>query len=229
MNNEIENEFEIEKVVRIVDYKAGNAPSVMHAVTRLGFAAEYARGPGDIEGATHILLPGVGSAKATMESLGELGLTGALGDAVMGAGKLFLGICVGLQLIFEHSEEGGGADCFGWLKGQVHRFDQAKVRVPQMGWNRTSFVKDVAFPARDDYFYYVNSYYARPADSADIWGKSSHGDEFAAAIHSGNIYATQFHIEKSGEAGLALLGGFLSLDCGPRRKRGPGKTEGAAC
>jgi glutamine amidotransferase len=200
-------------MIKILDYKAGNAPSVLHAVTHLGYEAEFAHRPQDLETATRILLPGVGSAKATMESLREMDLLRPLHDAVLGKKVLFLGICVGLQILFEHSDE-GDVDCFGWLKGRVNKFDATKARVPQMGWNQVRFVKDTPFSeagTNSDFFYFVNSYYAKPEDESDLWGLADYNGAFAAAIQRDNIYATQFNNEKSGEAGLALLKGFLSL------------------
>jgi glutamine amidotransferase len=206
--------------IKIIDYKAGNAPSVMHAVARLGYGhnADFARSAADLSGASHIILPGVGSARATMDSLDEMGLRGALENAVLRDGILFWGICVGMQILFEHSEE-GDADCLGWLPGKVVKFDAAKVRVPQMGWNHVRFVKDVAgcrrsADAMEDCFYFVNSYYAKPENESDLWGTADDGGHFAAAVCRGNIRATQFHIEKSGPAGLELLGGFLGCKNG---------------
>jgi len=199
--------------IKIIDYKAGNAPSVMHAVSRLGYAADFARGAADLAGATHIILPGVGSARATMDSLAEMGMRGALEDAVLRDKVLFWGICVGMQILFEHSEE-GDAECLGWLPGRVVKFDAARVRVPQMGWNHVRFVKDAPNGTREDCFYFVNSYYAKPENESDLWGTADYGGRFAAAVCRGNIRATQFHIEKSGPAGLELLRGFLSLGNG---------------
>jgi len=196
--------------IKIIDYKAGNAPSVFHAALRLGHEAVFARAPRDLDGASHIILPGVGSAKATMESLRELDIADALEDAVLRRKVFFLGICVGLQVLFEHSEE-EDTRCLGWLKGNVVQFDRQKLRVPQMGWNEVRFLKDTPCAAREGFFYFVNSYYAQPGDQADLWGTAEYGGRFAAAVHRENIYATQFHAEKSGEAGLALLNGFLTL------------------
>ena len=197
-------------MIKIIDYKAGNAPSVLHAITRLEYAAELARTPEDITDATHIILPGVGSAKATMQSLCETGIADALEKAVLHRKAWFFGICVGMQILFEHSEE-GNTDCLGWLSGSVVRFDTSKVRVPQMGWNQVRFVKSMPVCTQSDYFYFVNSYYAKPKDESDIWGISDYNGSFTAAVCRDNIYATQFHVEKSGEAGLAVLNGFLSL------------------
>ena len=204
-------------MIKIIDYKAGNAPSVLHAAVHLGYAAEaevsFAYCPDDLDNATHIILPGVGSAKATMDSLREMNIINKLEDAVLRRKIYFLGICVGMQIIFEHSEE-ENADCLGWLKGRVVKFDALKVRVPQMGWNQVQFVKNINFAdfcRHDDFFYFVNSYYAVPDEKSDLWGTADYNGQFAAAVRKDNIYATQFHIEKSGEAGLALLSGFLNL------------------
>ncbi|MDR0294190.1 MAG: imidazole glycerol phosphate synthase subunit HisH [Oscillospiraceae bacterium] len=200
-------------MIKIIDYKAGNAPSVMHAVTRLGYGAGFAREPDSLAGATHIILPGVGSAGATMESLRGTGMAGALEDAVLRKKIPFLGICIGMQILFEHSEE-GDEDCLGWLKGRVVRFDGKAVRVPQMGWNNVRLAESPVNAALEDHFYFVNSYYALPEDKSDVWGTADYNGPFTAAVHRDNIYATQFHTEKSGEAGLALLNGFLGLKKG---------------
>jgi len=200
-------------MIKIIDYRAGNAPSVMHAIGKLGYKADFARNPQDLDNATHIILPGVGSAKATMESLSEMGLTDALKVAVLDKKAFFLGICVGMQILFEHSEE-ENADCLGWLKGCVVKFNSKKARVPQMGWNNVRFVKQAPCSVQDDYFYFVNSYYAKPDDKSDLWGEADYGGAFAAAVCRDNIYGTQFHAEKSGEAGLLLLSSFLSLGKG---------------
>jgi len=197
-------------MIKIIDYKAGNAPSVSHAVTHLGYKADFARSPHDLKDASHIILPGVGSAKATMESLREMDLMKALEEAVLRKKTPFLGICVGMQILFEHSEE-GDEKCLGWLKGKVVKFNSEKVRVPQMGWNNVRFIKNASCGARDDFFYFVNSYYARPVNEPDLWGMAEYGDSFAAAVCSENIYGAQFHVEKSGDAGLDLLNAFLKL------------------
>ena len=194
--------------ISIIDYKAGNAPSVLNAVDHIGYKVELARSPLDIADAERIILPGVGSARATMESLRELGLLGALEDAVLRKKTMFLGICVGMQILFDHSEE-EDVDCLGWRKGQVVKFDAAKVRVPQMGWNQVKFVKKALVDAYDDYFYFVNSYYAKPDEKSVLWGAANYNGSFAAAVCKDNIFAAQFHVEKSGEAGLGLLKGFL--------------------
>jgi glutamine amidotransferase len=200
-------------MIKVIDYKAGNAPSVMHAITHLGHNAAFARNGDELADATHILLPGVGSAGATMDSLRELNIIGALEDAVLTRKTFFLGICVGMQILFQHSEE-DDADCLGWLKGKVIKFDASKVRVPQMGWNKVNFTESPINNAKEGYFYFVNSFYAKPENKKDLWGTADYNGQFAAAVHRDNIFATQFHVEKSGKAGLAVLGGFLGLGKG---------------
>ena len=113
-------------MIKIINYKAGNAPSVLHAVTKLGYAAAFAEQPQDLENATHIILPGVGSARATMDSLREMDLLRPLAEAVLQKKVFFLGICVGLQVLFDYSEE-GNTDCLGWIKGKVVKFDASEV------------------------------------------------------------------------------------------------------
>ncbi len=202
-------------MIKIIDYRAGNAPSVLNAVQKSGFAAEICNRPESLDGATHIILPGVGSAGATMRALAAARLLPALTEAVIANKIPYLGICVGMQILFAYSRE-ENTDCMGWLKGEVVRFDEARVRVPQTGWNKVIFTQDVPFPAVDGHFYFVNSYHAVPRDKSDIWGEADYGGGFAAAVRRGNIFGTQFHIEKSGEAGLALLKGFLRLRGGAR-------------
>ena len=198
-------------IIKIIDYDAGNAPSVWHAVTETGYRAELCATPEGLKNAAGIILPGVGSAGATMCSLQKSGMTDALKEEVLRKKTPFLGVCVGMQILFEHSEE-DDAGCFGWLKGRVKKFDSGLMRVPQMGWNHVRFKeKEIPPVSSDDYFYFVNSYYAVPADARDVWGEAEYGGVFTAAVRRGNIHGTQFHIEKSGASGLKLLKGFLSL------------------
>jgi glutamine amidotransferase len=195
-------------MIIIIDYKAGNAPSVKHAVNFLGYEAKPTRHPEDIGRASFIILPGVGNAKATVDSLHEMGLLPALEETVLRGGVPFLGICVGMQILFQHSQE-ESTDCLGWLKGRVVKYDTSKVRVPQMGWNKVSFVKDIPCDIADGFYYFVNSYHVRPENESNIWGVADYNGKFVAAIKSKNIFGTQFHLEKSGEAGLRLLKCFL--------------------
>lgn len=196
-------------MIKIIDYKAGNAASVLHAVNHLGHAVELAKTPKDLANASHIILPGVGSAGATMDSLRELELIPVLENEVLTNKTPFLGICIGMQVLFDYSEE-DDVPTLGWLPGKVVKFDTNVVRVPQMGWNKVRFVKDTKIFDKEDYFYFVNSYHAL-ADFGDIWGEATYNNagKFVAAINRDNIYATQFHVEKSGEAGLKLLNDFI--------------------
>ena len=200
-------------MIAVIDYKAGNAPSVLSAINFLGMGAQakLVREPSELADATHIILPGVGAAKATMESLREAGLTESLNKFVLEKGVLFLGICIGMQILFERSDEGGGAECLGWLNGNIVRFDNTKVKVPQMGWNKTRFIKDslMSENGAEDYFYFVNSYHAETPDKNIIMSLTEYDGDFVSSVNHKNIYGTQFHVEKSGEAGLALLKRFL--------------------
>ncbi len=206
--------------VGVIDYAAGNSPSVLRALQHLSIPARPVSRPEEIAGCSHVILPGVGAAGATMASLTESGLTAALTDAVLG-GLPYVGICIGLQVLFDQSEE-DDAKCLGWLPGTVRRLP-AGVRVPQIGWNlvRSTAVHgaDVGTPI-DGYFYFVNSYVVHPSDSAVVVAEADYGCPFPAAVRSGSIFATQFHLEKSGPAGLALLRAVLTD--GVRR-------EGAGC
>jgi len=194
----------VRPVVAVVDYAAGNCPSVLRALALLGIEARAAVHPEQLEGVTHAVLPGVGSALETMRSLRESGMAEALAGHVA-AGKPYVGICVGLQVLFEQSEE-DGAECLGWLAGSVRRLP-ATVRVPQIGWN---LVRDTGAPAHlaealGAHFYFVNSYVADPADRSVVVAEADYGGPFAAMVVAGNLCATQFHLEKSGPRGLELL------------------------
>jgi imidazole glycerol phosphate synthase, glutamine amidotransferase subunit len=198
-------------MIGIIDYKAGNGPSVLSAVTHLGYKAELVSMPERLLEMTHIIMPGVGSAGATMKSLEELGLIKAIKKAVLDDKVPFLGVCVGMQILFDYSEE-EDTECLGFLPGRVVSFNRKNVRVPQMGWNKVYFSKNTGYEAADGYFYFVNSYYAVPDDKSLVWGIAEYDGWFTAAVSKDNIFGTQFHIEKSGEAGLKLLKGFLSTE-----------------
>lgn len=200
-------------MIGIVDYKAGNSHSVFNACIRIGVPCKYIRNTDDLKGVTGIILPGVGSAGATMDSLHEIGIVEELEKQVLENKIPFLGICVGLQILFEHSEE-GNVDCLGWLKGQVVGFDRSKVRVPQIGWNELVFKKEnpmIKGLGEHPYFYFVNSYHALPENPEDLLAVADYDGEFTAMIQHENIYASQCHIEKSGEIGLKVLKQFCEL------------------
>ncbi len=158
-------------MIKIIDYAAGNAPSVLNAIEHMGYKASLCRTPSDLEDATHIILPGVGSARATIDSLLEMNILSELEKAVLVDKVPFLGICVGLQILFDFSEEENTV-CLGWLKGRVVKFDQNLTRVPQMGWNKVTFQKNIPYSLKSSYFYFVNSYHALPEDESVVWGVS---------------------------------------------------------
>ena len=198
-------------MIGVVDYRAGNAPSVLYALERLGVPARLA-GADDLASCDRLILPGVGAARATLESLRSSGLVEPLKSRIA-AGTPFLGICIGLQVILDHSEEGDTAG-LGLVAGDVRRFPDS-VRVPQIGWNevrfRTSHPLLEGLPAVGHY-YFVNSYYAVPAEADAVLGVTDYAGAFCSVVASGNIAATQFHAEKSGEMGLKLLANFARWD-----------------
>lgn len=197
-------------MVGIINYKAGNSHSVMNACKKVGVESKYINSKEDLAGVSAVILPGVGSAKATMDSLRELDIISELEKCVLNDKLPFLGICVGLQILFEHSEE-DNVDCLGWIRGNVVKFNSNKVRVPQIGWNRLIWKKNDSFIKGlndNDFFYFVNSYYAEPANEEDLLAVADYNGEFCAMIKHENIYASQCHIEKSGKVGLAVLKNF---------------------
>jgi imidazole glycerol-phosphate synthase subunit HisH len=200
-------------MIAVVDYRAGNAPSVLYALEHLGLPARLVDRADEIAAAERIILPGVGAARATINSLVEQDLVGALTDRVRGDGVPFLGICIGLQVLFDHSEE-GDTDCLGWVPGQVRRFP-ASNRVPQIGWNRVRFTRQHPLTADapdDGHFYFVNSYFCVPDHPSDALGVTDYTVQFCSVVARDNVVATQFHAEKSGPLGLSLLRAFSTWE-----------------
>ena len=204
-------------MIAIVDYKAGNLTSVARALEHLGHRSEITDRPERVRAAERVILPGVGAAGATMENLRALGLDEVLRNDVARAGKPFLGICIGIQVLMDRSEE-DDARCLGIVTGRVVRFpaavDGRPLKVPQIGWNRVRQAS--AHPIfrgvpDNTHFYFVNSYYPIPDDARLVIATSDHGVPFCAALAAGNVIATQFHLEKSGAAGLRLLDNFCRL------------------
>jgi glutamine amidotransferase len=213
-------------VIAIVDYGVGNLRSAAKGLERA--AADARRDvevritgdASDIERAAAVVLPGVGAFGACMTSLHESGLTDTVLRAV-DSGKPFLGICVGMQILFESSSEFGPVAGLGVLPGKVVRFRTAGVKIPHMGWNALRLRP--GFPAlqgvaEGSYFYFVHSYYAEPADRSLIAATAVYGDEeFTAAVGRDNLFATQFHPEKSQHTGLQLLANFVRQAASPAR------------
>ena len=201
-------------MIGIIDYRTGNSQSISYALDHLGVPHALVAKPSECDEVDKYILPGVGAAGVTMESLAQEGWIDHLEEKVRGDGQGFLGVCVGLQVLFEHSAE-GDVECLGWLPGSVHEFDRSEVRVPHMGWNNVEVRGDHPFSRSftpSGFYYFVNSFYARPAEDSALVGVTTYGQEFAAAVAYKNIMATQFHTEKSARAGLQVLKSFCDLD-----------------
>lgn len=202
--------------VALIDYGAGNLRSVANALRELGIEPVIAASPEVLTDATHLVLPGVGSFGDCMEQLARRDLLGAIRDWV-NAGKPYLGICLGYQILFDTSEETPGVSGLGLIPGTVKRFkEQPGLKIPHMGWNSVVPVKPDskiwAGLGAEPYFYYVHSYLPVPADESVIAARTSYGaDTFAAAVALPNLLACQFHPEKSQTAGLRLIRNFLGV------------------
>ena len=193
----------------IVDYGSGNLRSVQKALERCGTAATITSEPAAIAAAERLVLPGVGAFGDAMRALHARGLIEPI-SRHMEAEKPFLGICMGLQLLFETGLEGGRHEGLGILPGEVVRFDlPAGMKVPDIGCNTTRWRDDWRPAADGEHFYFVHSFYARPADDSVVAAVTDYGGEFCAAVRRGNLFATQFHPEKSQAAGLRLLAAWL--------------------
>ncbi len=194
----------------IVDYGAGNLRSVAKAFESLGYPPKVTSNPADVEDARLVVLPGVGAAADTMASLSRLGLVEPLRQFIA-SGRPFFGVCLGLQVLLDGSEEGGWQECLGVIPGVVRRLPAGQ-KVPHMGWNQVrQRVAHPAFAGVPDRanFYFVHSYYVDPADRSAIAGETEYGIVFPSVLARGNVVATQFHPEKSGDIGLALYASFL--------------------
>jgi glutamine amidotransferase len=204
--------------IAIVDTGSGNLRSVEKALAVSGADGVVTRDADEVARADKVVLPGQGAFGAYVAGLDQGG--GALRQAVLAAiraGKPYLGICMGLQVLFAGSEEEPGCDGFGLLPGQVVKFDVAKpLKVPHMGWNAcrrpdgAAAVPLLADTADGTYFYFVHSFYPVPGDPRDVALVADHGGSFCAAVDRDNIFACQFHPEKSQRAGLALLSRFIA-------------------
>ncbi len=189
--------------VGIVDYRMGNLASVSKAIEKAGGTPLVSDQTGELSGSDLLVLPGVGNFSAGMDHLAELGLQDFIVDWA-GSGRPLLGVCVGMQLFFEESDE-GPAKGLGILKGRVEKFDES-LKVPHMGWNTLQRRDDSRmFGEFDDrYFYFVHSYYCIPEDEQIVAARTDYSVEFASAVHQGSVYGVQFHPEKSSDDGLAL-------------------------
>ena len=210
-------------MIAIVDYGAGNLRSVANAVAKLGYQPTVTSKPADLAGAAAVILPGVGAAADTMRNLERLGLSEAIRH-VVADGLPMLAICVGMQVLFDETEEGGRHRCLGIVPGVVKRLPPG-LKVPHMGWNQVH--QKMRHPLFDSIpdganFYFVHSYCAEPKNDSVAAGTTDYGVSFCSVLVSGNVMATQFHPEKSGANGLRMYENFLKLAgvAGERRLQG---------
>lgn len=199
-------------MVSIIDYGAGNLMSVKKALDFIGAESEITADKDKIKNASHVILPGVGSFGDAMASMAERGLVDTVREVAL-SGKPFLGICLGLQLLFAESDESPDVKGLGVLDGRISLIPKNDgLKVPHMGWNSVEIKNNSGiFKGIQDgsYFYFVHSYYLNGADNDAVAGVTEYGTEIQCAVEKGNLCATQFHPEKSGEIGLLLLKNFL--------------------
>jgi glutamine amidotransferase len=212
------------RVIAIIDYGMGNLRSVQKGLERVGYAAEVTRDPARIESAAGVVLPGVGAFGACMENLRAYGLVDTV-RRVITRGTPFLGICLGMQLLFDESEEFGRVPGLGIFPGRVARFpEMPALKVPHMGWNQ---IRKQGEPPHlrgiDDgaFVYFVHSYYVVPADPSLTATTTEYGVEFTSAIARDNVFAAQYHPEKSQTVGLKILENFGALVAGTETSSNP--------
>ncbi len=203
-------------MIAIIDYDAGNLTSVSRAVSHLGIESVITRNEAEIKAAERIIFPGVGAAGAAMESLQRSGLDVLIKEELAN-GKPILGICLGSQIILTHSEE-NDTPCLGVIDGTVRAFapdsqseNGQKLKIPHMGWNGINIEKShplLSGVGADDEFYFVHSYYPDPQNSDFIIATTDYGISFASIVGINNLFATQFHLDKSGRPGLKILANF---------------------
>ena len=198
----------------IIDYDAGNLRSVEKALQALGDTVAITRDKKEILGAERVILPGVGSFGDAMERLHQYGLVEEIHEVIK-KGTPFLGICLGLQLLFEHSDESQGVKGLGVLKGEILRLpDKKGMKIPHMGWNSLRIRPGMRLFTgieSGEYVYFVHSYYLQAAEETQVAASTEYTAHIHAAVESGNVFACQFHPEKSGSTGLTILKNFIRL------------------
>lgn len=206
-------------MIAIIDYGAGNLRSVTNALKRLGAESRITSSPDELMKARAVIFPGVGAAADTMRNLEALGLVEAV-SRYIAADRPFFGVCLGLQVLFTATEEGGWRECLNIIPGQVKKLP-AGVKVPHMGWNQVrqkGFHPVFAGIPDEANFYFVHSYYVEPEDKSLAIGETEYGIPFSSVVARGNLVATQFHPEKSGELGLKMYQNFIKLAAGEDRR-----------
>ncbi|MCL0085371.1 imidazole glycerol phosphate synthase subunit HisH [Thermodesulfovibrionales bacterium] len=199
-------------MIVIIDYGAGNLRSVLNAVTRLGYQPRITNSPNEVLNAQAVILPGVGAAADTMESLRRLGLASPIRE-IIANGRPFFGVCIGLQVLVTGTEEGGWHECLGAIAGTVRKLPSG-LKIPHMGWNQVKQrVSHPVFGGIPDgaNFYFVHSYHVEPDDELLVAGETNYGIPICSVIATGNLVATQFHPEKSGEFGIKMYSNFLKM------------------
>ena len=216
--------------IAVVDYGMGNRRSVVKALEHVGADVSLTSELSSIADADGLVVPGVGAFGAAMSNLRAAGLDEAITDAA-GRDVPVLGICLGMQLLFERSNELGANDGLGLIGGEVTRLVSGSLRIPHIGWNEVSFERrsplTAGLPQAGTAFYHVHSFAVRPRDPADVLGSTEYGERFATIVASGNVLGTQFHPEKSSIHGLALLRNFVGLCDGASREPWAGGNEAA--
>lgn len=201
-------------MVAIIDYDAGNIRSVEKAIISLGYEAVVTRDADTILGADHVILPGVGAFGDAMGKLSDYGLTDVI-HAVADRGIPFLGICLGLQLMFESSEEAPGIEGLGLFKGSILRIpDKEDLKIPHIGWNSLRYpVPGRLFAGipEGSYVYFVHSYYLHAQDKEIVKAVTEYGVEIHASVEKDNLFACQFHPEKSSDVGMKILQNFMEI------------------
>ena len=200
-------------MVAIIDYGMGNVASVQKALNFLKIESVITDDHELIKKAKTILLPGVGSFVQGMKNLNDRGLVELLTDEVVVKKKNFIGICLGMQLIMEKGTEPFESKGLGWVKGSVVKFELQDLNVPHMGWNNIQILNDTYYKeCQTDDFYFIHSYHVVPENKEDIATTVNYGFDVVSSIQKGNIFATQFHPEKSQNAGLSLLKTFFEIN-----------------
>ena len=207
--------METQSEVTIINYGMGNLHSVQKGFEKVGISTTISQDPKDILNAKRIVLPGVGAFKDCMENLNRLNLLDPILKSIE-TGKPYLGICLGLQILFTESDEFGPSPGLGIFPGRVRRFMALDIKIPHMGWNQVNFSKQI--PCLQDisdgtFFYFVHSYHVDPLDEDIIATTTNYGIEFVSSISKDNIFACQFHPEKSQKEGLKILKNFGRALC----------------